>query len=178
MNIFQLSDSPILSAQLLHDKHVVKMTLETAQLLSQAVRMRPDWIKLFGGPVAVNEQLYRSTHVHHPSAKWARENGNNFDWLVQHGIALADEYNLRFGRRHRSKDVILACQDFCRHSLDLCGEPRRTKIPQCMPEKYKTNDPVLAYRMYYLGEKVKPDSKWTERRASLPEWLFEKAVCV
>lgn len=39
MNIFFLSNSPVTSAEMMVDKHVVKMILETAQLLSTAHRL-------------------------------------------------------------------------------------------------------------------------------------------
>lgn len=170
MNIFQLADDPVTSAQLQHDKHVVKMTLETAQLISQAVRVRSDWLESFGDPT---NRLYRVTHKNHPSAKWARENINNFKWLCEHGLALADEYKFRFWRTHKSRRIIELCSEF---SETVYDDQPITPIPECMPVKYKTGDPVLSYRLYYVNEKIKPDSKWTDRRATLPDWLFEKAL--
>ena len=170
MNIFVLSDSPVLSAQYQHDKHVVKMTLETAQLVSQAVRNRVDWQELC--PDAIH--LYRSTHVHHPSSRWCRASTGNLRWLCQHGLALADEYSHRFWRTHKSRRIIEIVSDLCD---SLPSEPM-TKFAMAMPDKYKNDDPVLAYRMYYLSEKIHPDSNWTNRRRDLPNWLLKTALGV
>jgi hypothetical protein len=64
--------------------------------------------------------------------------------------------------------------------LDFCEKPLfegdLTRFAMAMPEKYKTDDPVLSYRLYYLNEKVLPESKWTDRRTDLPDWLFDKVM--
>jgi hypothetical protein len=161
MNIFHLSDSPVLSAQYQHDKHVVKMTLETAQLVSQAIRKRPDWWELCDD----NIHLYQSTHIHHPSSVWTRATANNLRWLCAHGLALADEYSYRFYRDHKSRRIIQIAQDLC----DKLPSDELTPFAMAMPVHYKTDDPVLSYRLYYLGEKIKDDSNWTRRRRDLPD---------
>ena len=88
MNIFALSHSPIVSAQMQHDKHVVKMVLESAQMLCST--FDPN---LYDVP-------YKRVHYNHPCTKWARENIGNFFWLVNHGLALASEYTYRYGKVH------------------------------------------------------------------------------
>jgi len=168
MNIFALSDSPVLSAQYQHDKHVVKMTLETAQLVSQAVRKRPDWIEL----CSERDSLYRITHVHHPSSRWCRATAGNLRWLCQHGLALADEYSHRFWRTHKSRQIISIVQDLC----DQLPDEEQTPFAMAMPYQYKTDDPVLSYRLYYLHEKIHLDSNWTNRRRDLPDWLLRPAL--
>ncbi len=173
MNIFALCDSPVLAAQVQHDKHVVKMTLESAQLISTALRLRSDWLDHCPAP----SKLYKTTHKHHPCSKWSRMNANNFRWLCNHGLALAREYQFRFWRTHKSQLVIQLGLEVAK-KLPILGNGTTTPFAMAMPDKYKTNDPVLSYRMYYLAEKVKPDSKWTDRRATLPDWLFEKSLLV
>jgi len=173
MNIFALADDPVNSAKWQHDKHVVKMTLESAQLISTAVRLRPDWATR----CEPFFKLYKPTHQNHPCTKWARMNSNNFRWLCEHGLALANEYSHRFWRTHKSKKIIeIGCK--LADKLSVCGNGKPTEFPLCMPDEYKSGDHVLSYRLYYLGEKIKPDSKWTNRRAELPDWLFEKALLV
>lgn len=166
MNIFALSDDPVKAAQWQHDKHVVKMTLETAQLLSQAVRLNPQFGQAFGD----TEGLYKSTHIHHPSSVWCRDNLENFQWLVLHGLALADEYRFRFKRDHKAELVIREASKLLERTVSNCDQ---TPFPMAMPDEYKTDDPVLSYRLYYLAEKIHPDSKWTNRcrRDFLPPWL-------
>lgn len=61
MNIFYLDKDPKLCAQYHCDKHVVKMILESAQLLCTAVN------EAAGKEVAP----YKSTHVNHPCSIWS-----------------------------------------------------------------------------------------------------------
>jgi len=170
LNIFHLSNCPVESAQCLHDRHVVKMTLETAQLLSQAVRLAPEW-----RPYVKRDNLYGITHQHHPSARWCRLTVPNLYWLAKHGMALADEYSHRFWRTHKSSEIIKYVLDIIpklpeRDSDDL------TRFAQAMPLEYRNDDPVLGYRNYYVATKIHPDSAWTARRADLPDWLFKPAL--
>lgn len=92
MNIFVLDEDPVAAARMLCDQHVVKMTLETAQLLCSAH--------------ANGAAPYRRTHYDHPCAVWTRASTANYLWLCCHGQALADEYTYRFDREHASERVV------------------------------------------------------------------------
>lgn len=175
MNIFALSDSPVLSAVYQHDKHVVKMTLESAQLISQAIKLRSDWTDRLSTSRDY-DRLYGKTHIHHPCAKWARKNPFNFKWLCEHGMGLAAEYKHRFGRVHKSREVIHIGLSLCNDPHFFDGFTERDAFAMAMPHKYKTDDPVLSYRLYYINEKIDDKSKWTDRRTDLPDWLFKPAI--
>ena len=135
MNIFYLDRDPTEAARLQCDRHVVKMILETAQLLSTA------HVELDGEQVA-----YKSTHKNHPSAVWARESVENYQWLYRHLEALGSEYKQRYGRVHKTIQT---------HSQALSRAPRGisrvgfTDPPQCMPDECKNSDAVVAYQTYY-----------------------------
>ncbi len=90
MNIFVLDVDPVAAATMLCDQHVVKMTLETAQLLCSAHNKAP----------------YKRTHYNHPCAVWTRASAANYMWLCSYGITLAKEYTHRFGRCHACEVVI------------------------------------------------------------------------
>ena len=150
MNIFLLDYSPILAAQFQCDKHVVKLTLETAQILST----------VSGGP-------YKPTHQNHPCVKWAASNAINYRWLHRHGMALCREYSFRYGRRHKCQDVIASLSQPPKH-IPLVG---CTPYVQCMPDEFHDPDPVQAYRKYYLGAKA-DFAHWTKRE--VPFWWSEK----
>jgi hypothetical protein len=94
MNIFATSDDPFESAICLDDKRVVKMCLETAQLLSTNIRQRQID---FG---------YKPTHVKHPCNLWLEEGYGNFLWLYKHGVQLCLEYERRFSKHHKSEEII------------------------------------------------------------------------
>jgi hypothetical protein len=154
MNIFILDDSIDRSVKYLCDKHVVKMTLETTQLLCS--------------PYEPDTAPYRRAHYNHPCAKWTRASEQNYEWLLDYGYHIAQEYTHRYGKVHKSLDVIDWC-DNSYHRL-LLPNTERTPFPQAMPEQYKCDDAVDAYRYYYLGEKV-DFCKWTNR--DQPKWFKE-----
>lgn len=96
MNIFVSNPCPRRSARFLDDKRVVKMVLETAQLLSGALNILSD----------TQVAPYKTTHQNHPCAIWCRQSKENWMWLYEHGIALGVEYTRRYGKSHKSAEVI------------------------------------------------------------------------
>jgi len=152
MNIFVLDSDPEACARAHVDKHVVKMPLETAQMLCTITRQH-------GG-----EARYQATHLHHPCTRWAGESTGNYAWLVQLGLALCAEYTYRYGKRHASGKVI-------REMAPLPQELRiapRGAFALAMPEEYKKTDAVESYRDYYRGEKQHLHS-WKKKAA--PLWI-------
>jgi hypothetical protein len=169
MNIFYLDEKPRVAAQMHCDKHVVKMVLEYAQILSTAHRVCD------GDEVADREGLYKATHKNHPSAVWARQSIGNYDWLSDLWGYLGSEYHHRYGKVHKSATIawLFYAPDFIPkkavRSRVLCPPP------QCMPDEYKcnpssasSNDTVSAYQAYYIGDKAR-FAKWTKRPT--PEWF-------
>lgn len=134
MNVFYLSKCPIQAAQRQCDKHVVKMVLETAQLLSTAHH-----ISGTGGP-------YKVTHKNHPSAVWSREATGNYRWLYAHFEALSHEYTKRYGKVHKSWREHSVALSRCPDGIPLGAH---TAPPQCMPDECKNTDTVVAYMVYY-----------------------------
>jgi hypothetical protein len=101
VNIFAVSADPVDCARALDDRRLVKMVLETAQLLSAAAGARPD---LLSRPVDA-AALYRPTHLAHPVSRWVRENGVHFRWTCRLLEALLAEYTHRFGREHACRRI-------------------------------------------------------------------------
>ncbi|HHS49857.1 MAG TPA: hypothetical protein ENN07_01945 [candidate division Zixibacteria bacterium] len=153
MNIFVLDEDPRQSAQYHCDRHVIKMILESAQILCTAAIARG-----FDAP-------YKPTHAKHPCVIWAGESFSNFRWLFVLGLALEAEHKFRWGedRHHRSGDVIRALAHV---EFEDIG---RTPFVQAMPEQYRVpGDAVMAYRQYYNAEKAS-FARWTRRPA--PPWF-------
>lgn len=152
MNIFYLDEDIATCAQYHCDKHVVKMILESAQILCSVL-----WMNSIPAP-------YRLTHQHHPCVIWANESLSNWYWIKALAAALNDEYRYRFNhhQNHRSYDVIL--------SLPMPPIPDRglTERPQALPDEFKATDPLQAYRAYYRCRKAHL-AKWTNR--SRPTWF-------
>lgn len=149
MNIFYLHRDPVLAAQMLHDKHVVKMTLESAQILSTVYHRYGD----------ESVRLYRPTHAAHPSVLWAGDTIDQYTWTARHGLALAQEYTNRYGRVHACTPMLQALQTPPR-GLESGGWQQP---PQCMPPELQVaGDAIAGYRQYYLARKV-VQSTWTRR---------------
>lgn len=163
MNIFYIHDNPYVAASAMTNKHVVKMILESAQLLSSAHRVL-DGIHYNGFTKTGRKQqqwhhpeqtLYKATHVNHPSAVWARKNSANYQWLFHHFNALSQEYTNRYGKIHATWIKLVNILADSPVNIEKCDII--SSMPQAMPEVYHDNDSVLAYRKYYQGEKLKLD---------------------
>jgi len=161
MNIFVLDWDVKKCAQYHNDKHVVKMILETAQLLCGVHHMTPQ----------VTPQVpYKLSHKNHPCAIWARKSLTNYLWLCELGLELSKEYTHRYGKRHKSQDVI----EWCIENKPNISDGGFTEPARAMPEQYKVKSVVESYRNYYNGEKVS-FSKWKNRQT--PTW-FKSEVLV
>jgi hypothetical protein len=153
MNIFVLDLDPVKAAQYQCDRHVVKMVLESAQLLCSAHESAP----------------YKRTHYNHPSAVWTRSSLSNYKWLLAHAYGLAAEYTERYGKEHKCVEVLNWCRDNDPGIPDL----GLTSFAQAMPDQYKNSDPVVAYRTYYIKDKVKI-AKW--KHNNVPAWFIIEAL--
>jgi hypothetical protein len=147
MNIFFLDSNTHACAKYHCDKHVVKMILEYAQLLSTA-----HW-ECDGQP-AINN-CYKPTHKNHPSAVWVRQSAAHYDWLYNLLWFLTCEYTRRYGKIHATygKGIVgnLGNRPYELPDYGWVCDP-----PQCMPDKYKVDkDTIKAYRNYYLGDKAR-----------------------
>ena len=139
MNIFLLDKRPKVAAMYHNDKHVIKMCLETAQLLCTTLRE-----KGYDKP-----WMYKSTHKNHPCTIWAREKDIHFDWLCQLGIALCKEYTYRYGKIHKCQDIISKCFDYSKET----GMPKTWAV--AMTDECKiSDDPIECYREYYKVDKA------------------------
>ena len=160
MNIFYLDKDPIVAAQMSCDKHVVKMILESAQLLSTAHRV------LDGDEYADKVGLYKMAHKNHPSTIWTRSSSQNYIWLWRHMTALMREYTYRYGKHHATERLK---EGLARVPNNVPFGTKFTDPPQCMPEECKGEDTVLAYQKYYIIEKSS-FAKWSKRET--PAWFL------
>lgn len=160
MNIFVTSPDPVACAQALDDKRVIKMILETAQMLSTALVIHGH----------SGDGLYKPTHRNHPCTVWASENREHFTWLANHGEALVDEYQYRYGKFHKSNEIIEKC-------IYQSGLIPAQRAELGYPSYYQNSsmfknepDVFLAYRLTMLkkwSEDKRPPT-WTKRGE--PTW--------
>ena len=155
MNIFVLDLDPILAARMACDKHVVKMVLESSQLLCSPYE---------------NTAPYKRSHYNHPASKWTRESKQNYEWLIKYAEELSREYSYRYGKIHKSSSVISWCTDNI-EKIKFNSEIL-TEHAQCFgdffEQCYTPNNPVEGYKKYYKIAK-KHILKYTKRE--IPNWL-------
>lgn len=164
MNIFYLHEDPVRAVDYMIDKHVVKMVLESAQLLCTCHRVLDGEhgfklstngrkLQTWTHPDPVMEQtLYKSQHFNHPCSIWLRESVENYEWLYKHFQALSDEYTKRFGKVHLSwtklSDVLAI------PPKNIPNKPFTEPAQAILPQYKIPGDPVKAYHLYYQGEKL------------------------
>lgn len=179
MNIFYLDPNPKTCAEMHLNKHVVKMIIEYAQLMSTAHRILDGEeyidltangrrIKRWRMDDSVMEQtLYKASHINHPSAIWSRKNQQNYYWLYSMWCYLLDEYTHRYNKIHacaRLKDVLKSYPKNI--PLGIFYEPT-----PAMPEECKVpGDSLASYHKYYV-ERKNHFAKWTKR--DVPNWYKE-----
>lgn len=143
MNIFVLAKDPYKAAEYHCDKHVVKMIVESAQLLSTTLR--------FYG--VSDHALYKATHANHPCAVWVRQSRTNYDWLCDLFDGLLLEYEMRYGnaknKRHKCEALL---SRFGKYRKVVPNLPK-TPHPKCMPAHCILPNVVASYRNYYVLEK-------------------------
>ena len=161
MNIFAIEKTKeghidwVRSAQSQDNYRVVKMVLESCQMLCTNLN------HLYGDKVSP----YRSCHLNHPSTKWARESSLNFELLIEHTMALLDEYTERFSKTHKCQGVLDKIIDLYNPSMfPLSVE---TKLPMCMPDEYKGDCIVESYRAFYSS---KPKIRYPKDK--IPNWFL------
>lgn len=159
MNIFVLDEDASAAARYHCDKHVVKMIVESAQMLSTAHR-------LAGGEPPDN--IYRTSYPNHPCTNWARESVQNYCWLHKLAVALCHQYRIRYRKTHGAEPMLLGPLDSIPPDIT---KVEQTPFTQVMPFPYQVKgDPVQAYRLYYIGAKMH-FAQW--RVVSKPHWLDE-----
>ena len=159
MNIFVTDTGADQSARALCDLHLVKMVVETGQILSTAL--------LYHAPDT--EGLYKPTHKNHPCVVWARTCRRSFFWLLDHGLSLAEEYQRRFGREHKTHALLKRMKSMWR-AVPLTGQEMPPFV-YCGPAEYVNSDAPTAYRTY-LSAKYQAwgakKARWTKSEA--PSW--------
>lgn len=171
MNLFRLSADPKIAAVFNQDLHCVKIITEAVQLLSNCYPLE----KLKEAPKTQKGNFRKYSHFNHPVAIWVRQNISNYNWCLAHFIALNEEFEYRFNKKHFCYSLI---KWFENNRPELLDKPE-TEQPQCFknyPECIVQNNPVRGYQNYYNKCKLKFDfgkkivkAKWTKRE--IPEFV-------
>ncbi len=181
MNIFVLDNDPVKAAQLQCDKHIPKMVVESAQMLSTVhrmldgvVEMRPSksgkrMVKYWKLDDSRENILYNAVHMNHPCTVWTRENCCNYNWHYKHFMALCKEYTYRYGKMHMSEIKLALILRNAPSNIEHSKDKSPFKLamgtnPECMFE-----DAVKSYRAFYQTKQSRFKMKWTKR--AVPDWF-------
>jgi hypothetical protein len=158
MNIFRTSDDPVECAIVLADKHVIKMAVETAQILAGALRLRG----------ATDEKLYKLTHKKHPCVLWVASSQEAAEWTLKHGFALCDEYQRRFQKEHGSLKQLKIIESQGFSAIPTVPAPA---VPKCVAEDLTVLSLHDAYRAALQRKYAtwKHIPRWT--RTQQPSWV-------
>ena len=181
MNIFVTDADPIQSALNLPDKHIVKMPLETCQMLAI---IYSDWYYGVGKLHKLDGTPYRTAHGafrNHPCTQWAAANQYNLAWLIQHGYALCAEYHSRYDKVHSCRATICEAADIYDRIFDIpCSQAyhKVTDFTRAMPEylKYDTSiDTITAY-IRYLNTKPWLATNYLRIPSRKPSFIKDKTT--
>jgi hypothetical protein len=181
MNLFILDQNPITAAQLQCDKHVPKMIVESAQMLSTAHRILDGelgrrrsksgktMVRYWEHPSSNWENiLYKAVHTGHPCTVWTMESSDNYFWHYNHFVALCDEYTYRYDKLHKSdrelREILSHLPDNIPRGNQTAFKLAMKSNPECMFE-----DAVKSYRAFYQTKQHRFNMIWTKR--SVPEWF-------
>jgi len=176
MNIFYLNKNPEECAKMHCDKHVVKMILESAQMLCTTHRHLDQFyvedndnftFTKVGIMKDDSDAVYKTAYLNHPSTIWVRQSDEHYNYLYRLFVALCDEYTYRYGKVHLTDKKLRKLLSNLPERISKNGfkEP-----PQCMPDEYKNENTIQAYQNYYMGAK-KSFMFYTKRE--VPNWLSE-----
>lgn len=181
MNIFVLSKDPVEAAQLQCDKHVVKMIVESAQMLSTAHRMLdgiPTKEKSKSGKTKVTTWklldgleylLYKSVHTNHPCTVWTMQTSANYKWHYDHFVALCNEYTHRYGKVHATDTKLRSVLATIPKNIKQSDLTQFALAMNSNPECMYPNDPVRSYREFYQTKQTRFKMSWTNR--NIPAWF-------
>ena len=181
MNIFLLHENPVLCAEQHCDKHVVKMVIEYAQLMSTAHRVLDGdlyedktaagrRIKRWRHPnMCMEDILYKASHINHPDGIWVRSSDANYNYLYNLWCRLSEEYTHRYGRKHLTQEKLENLLRFAPKNIEHAPMADVHGLPLAMPEDVKGKSVVNSYRRYYNKYKI-DFAKYTNREE--PEWLL------
>lgn len=152
MNIFVLDEDPRKAAEYHCDRHVVKMIIESVQLLSTGLHLNG----------YNSNTIYKITHKNHPCAIWTRESQSNYLWLCELTYYLLKEYTKRYGKEHQTISIFEECLD----SISVIPVGKWTPWVYCGPILHRVHSIVESYRQYYRVDK----SRFATWKNTVPSW--------
>jgi len=175
MNIFVTDPSPRVSARVLPDKHIVKMPLESCQMLSI---IYSKWYFNWGDLYRIDGQPYetrKGAFRNHPCTKWAAENHYNTAWLIQHGCSLAFEYYLRYGKVHSCTKTLFEAKKMFHRIVgqSITCYSMADNFARAMPDEFKLDTSISTFDAYkmYIASKPWVCDNYLRAPERKPDWI-------
>lgn len=148
MNIFALNRNPRVASKQHFQKHVIKMILESAQMLSTVF-----WLQDPERAEILNNEgfIYKRVHTKHPCTIWANQCLENFSWLAELAMDLSKEHNLRFMPKNVHKSLKIVEYAYYNPPPTLSALGAMTPFALAMPDDCKIGNPIFSYRTYYTS---------------------------
>ena len=187
MNIFVSDPSPRLSAQVLPDKHIVKMPLETCQMAAMILsKWHWDWGEIYkhdkNGLRLEAYKVNGGGFRNHPCTVWAAKSTTNFAWMLCHGFDLMDEYTRRYGKQHGCYWTLCDAMTVFHNESQmrppaerwhLNDAPNATDFAFAGPDEFKHDESLDVFTKYkkYIASKPWVASNYLRLPERKPEWV-------
>jgi hypothetical protein len=155
MNIFYINENPTVAAHELADAHIRKMQIESAQMCCTA-----HWETGSTAP-------YKRAHKNHPSTIWVRQSIHHYRWLITHGLEICNEFTKRYGKRHKTQDIL----EWCKNNEPNIPDNKFMPPPKCMPLEFQTEDTIESYKRFYIEDKIKIKKLNWNKLNNKPKWV-------
>ena len=188
MNIFYVDKNPETAAKMMCDKHIIKMILESAQMLCTAKRVLDgtEYVDRTKNGRKItrwrldnpNEEatIYKAGWLGHPSTQWVMKSAYNYIWLYKHMMALNEEYKLRWQKDKDHTSITKLGQLLSVPPINARIDVIGTDATPAMPDHCKVpGDSVASYRKYYIIEKRR-FAKWEKPNAVMPDWYAQGII--
>ena len=171
MNIFALDRNPRIAAEMMCDQHVVKMIIESLQMLAAVIdtNYKDDCRGADSSPSqTVGLYKYPKSVRKHPCTLWLAESRWNYKWLIKHARGMCLEYSKRYNKCHKAEGLVMVAEAQEKY-LDFIYT-KKTEFVQAMPDDVKHKDPIKAYRNYYNMYKF-TFARW-RKSTKAPSWFI------
>jgi hypothetical protein len=171
MNLFILSLCFRECAEWMFDKHIAKMIVEAVQMLSTAKRVLDPLEDIERIEKEAGVKIYKISHKNHPVSIWIRTSLENYLWTLEMIDAMHEEWRFRYGHPETKVHASYKIAQHLREAAppaDRFPERGLTPFAQAMPDEYKGEDAVEAYRRYYQSPDKKRIASW--KRRTPPAW--------
>ena len=163
VNFFYLDNDPKICAQCYCNKHIIKIPIEIAQILSKIhheLNSDIDYSKIYKNSLVVKNTL--GPYI------WAMESLDNYIWTCHLGLALIDEYKFRYNKETFKTQIVIETLLDNPPNLPKIGKTKFISTNQIDMFQFISNDPIVCARYNYCEMKCSNDL-WTNREK--PDWF-------